>query len=78
LKHALKIEIDKVSDSAKAKVDKAGGSVTIRVPRARATVQKNADDASDGEIEAKTAAPSGKKSQTSSRSKAKKKTSRKG
>ena len=78
LKHALKIEIDKVSDSAKAKVDKAGGSVTIRMPRPRATGQKNADDAADGEIEAKTVAPSGKKSKTSSRSKAKKKTSRKG
>lgn len=78
LKHALKIEIDKVSDSAKAKVDKAGGSVTIRVQRARATVQKNGDGAADAETEAKTAAPPGKKSKTSSRAKAKKKTSRKG
>src|SRR5205807_3722744 len=30
LKYALNIEVDKVSDSARAKIDKAGGTVTIR------------------------------------------------
>jgi large subunit ribosomal protein L15 len=30
LKHALKIEADKVSESAKAKIEKAGGTVTMR------------------------------------------------
>jgi large subunit ribosomal protein L15 len=30
LKHALKIEADKISESAKAKIEKAGGSVTMR------------------------------------------------
>ena len=30
LKHALKIEADKVSESARAKIEKAGGTVTIR------------------------------------------------
>ena len=35
LKHALKIEADKVSESAKAKIEKAGGSVTMRQPQDR-------------------------------------------
>lgn len=30
LKHALKIEADRISESAKAKIEKAGGSVTMR------------------------------------------------
>ena len=30
LKHALTIEVDKISESARAKVDKAGGTITIR------------------------------------------------
>jgi large subunit ribosomal protein L15 len=30
LKHALKIEADKVSESAKAKIEKAGGTITVR------------------------------------------------
>jgi large subunit ribosomal protein L15 len=30
LKHALKIEADKVSESAKAKIEKAGGTITMR------------------------------------------------
>ena len=30
LKHALKIEADKVSESARAKIEKAGGTITIR------------------------------------------------
>jgi large subunit ribosomal protein L15 len=30
LKHALKIEADKVSESAKAKIEQAGGTITVR------------------------------------------------
>lgn len=32
LKHALKIEADKVSESARAKIEKAGGTIAIREP----------------------------------------------
>src|SRR5438046_5147443 len=35
LKHALKIEADKVSESAKAKIEKAGGTITMREPATR-------------------------------------------
>ncbi len=34
LKHGLKIEADKISASAKEKIEKAGGTVTMREPRA--------------------------------------------
>ena len=32
LKHALKIEADKVSESARAKIERAGGTIAIREP----------------------------------------------
>ena len=35
LKHALTIEVDKISASAREKVDKAGGSVALRQPQLR-------------------------------------------
>src|ERR1043166_1439340 len=35
LKHALKIEVDKVSAGARDKIDKAGGTVELRKPEAR-------------------------------------------
>ena len=35
LKHALKIEVDKISAGAREKVDKAGGTVELRKPEAR-------------------------------------------
>jgi len=35
LKHALKIEADKVSESARAKIEKAGGTITMREPAAQ-------------------------------------------
>src|SRR5438105_3035180 len=38
LKHALKIEADKVSASARAKIDKAGGTVAFREPPSREAV----------------------------------------
>jgi large subunit ribosomal protein L15 len=35
LKHALKIEVDKVSAGAREKVDKAGGTIELRLPGSR-------------------------------------------
>lgn len=35
LKHALKIEADKISSSAREKIDKAGGTITLREARPR-------------------------------------------
>jgi large subunit ribosomal protein L15 len=35
LKHGLKVEADKVSASAREKIEKAGGTITLRVPGAR-------------------------------------------
>src|SRR5207302_910456 len=40
LKHALTIEVDKVSESARAKIDKAGGTITIRERRVVAPVSE--------------------------------------
>jgi len=74
LKHALKIEVDKVSDSAKAKIDQAGGTITIRERRVPGVDHEKADETTA----VKTAVPASKKSTTGSRAKAKKKTSRKG
>jgi large subunit ribosomal protein L15 len=71
LKHALKIEVDKVTESAKAKIEKAGGSITMRdraAEKAAATSQP-ADQVANEE-----AAP---KKKSAAGSKAKKKTSRK-
>jgi large subunit ribosomal protein L15 len=72
LKHALKIEADKVSESAKAKIEKAGGSVTMRDRAA----EKPAAAAQDVDQTAKEETPK-KKSIAKSQPKAKKKTSRK-
>ena len=35
LKHAVKIQVDKISAGARAKIDKAGGTVELRKPEAR-------------------------------------------
>ena len=71
LKHALKIEADKVSESAKAKIEKAGGTITMREPAARKPAAEDVDQAAK-EPEAVT--KSKKKSTTA---KAKKKASKK-
>jgi large subunit ribosomal protein L15 len=71
LKHALKIEADKVSESAKAKIEKAGGTITMR----DRTVMKSSAASRDGDQAAKAEAAPKKKS--TSASKAKKKISRK-
>jgi hypothetical protein len=33
LKHNLKVQVDKISASARQKIEKAGGTVTLRAPR---------------------------------------------
>lgn len=71
LKHALKIEADKVSESAKAKIEKAGGTVTMRDRAA----EKSAAVSRDGDQSAKSESAPTKKS--TSATKAKKKTPRK-
>ena len=77
LKHALKIEADKVSESAKAKIEKAGGTITMREPAAR----KPIDVAEDVDQKAKSAAGEPDEAKPKKRStnavKTKKKTSRK-
>ena len=74
LKHALTIEADKISESAKAKIEKAGGTVTMRDPSAQETEMKS------GAVDQSTAADEAKpkkKSTSKSKTTAKKKTSRK-
>jgi large subunit ribosomal protein L15 len=57
LKHALTIEADKVSASAREKIEKAGGSVTLRQkpvqgPRHAEQASAPAADAESGDVEA--------------------------
>ena len=75
LKHALKIEADKVSESAKAKIEKAGGTVTMREPAARKPAA-GTEDVDQTAEESGEATPK-KKSTSKSQPKAKKKTSKK-
>jgi large subunit ribosomal protein L15 len=70
LKHALKIEADKISESAKAKIEKAGGSVTMRDRAAEKPAAEDADQTAKDET-------AKKKSTPKSQPKAKKKSSRK-
>jgi large subunit ribosomal protein L15 len=73
LKHALKIEADKVSESAKAKIEKAGGTITMREAATRKPTA-GADDVDQTAKEPEAATKSTKKSTTA---KAKKKASKK-
>ena len=74
LKHGLKIEVDKVSASARAKIEKAGGTITLREPSARLESPRHEDVDLVKEGDAKV----GRKKKAASRSPAKaKKTSRK-
>jgi large subunit ribosomal protein L15 len=72
LKHALKIEADKISESAKAKIEKAGGTITMRDRAA----EKPASGVADVDQTAKEET-SKKRSTSKSRPSAKKKTSKK-
>src|SRR5947207_16025032 len=73
LKDALTIEADKVSESAKAKIEKAGGTVTMRDRSAeKAELKSDAGDRSTAAVEAKPQ----KKSTCRSKTTATKETSR--
>ncbi len=82
LKHALTLEVDKISVSAREKIDKAGGTITIRDRSAGAPESPEHGDSHAGDTQA--AAPkaarkaSAKKSSSSGKAPSKKKTSRKG
>ena len=78
LKHALKIEVDKISESAREKIDKVGGTITLRERAQRPATREDADAAAK-EMPAETSAKATakKRSTSASRGTAKKKTSRK-
>jgi large subunit ribosomal protein L15 len=78
LKHALKIEVDKISGSAREKIDKVGGTITLRERAQRPATREDADAAAK-EMPAETSAKATakKRSTSASRGTAKKKTSRK-
>jgi len=86
LKHGLKVEADKVSATAREKIEKAGGTITLREKGVKTTGR--ADAIAENEISAEErsgeAAPeatgkekSARKPSTKAKSRAKKKTSRK-
>jgi large subunit ribosomal protein L15 len=69
LKHALEIEADKISASARAKIDKVGGTITLRETRSGEEIRRpEAADATGKEApieavpKAATKRPAGKKS----------------
>jgi len=76
LKHALKIEADKVSESAKAKIEKAGGTISMREPAARKPTAGADDVDQSGKAFVAEAEPK-RGSTTKSQPKAKKRESKK-
>jgi large subunit ribosomal protein L15 len=72
LKHALKIEADKISESARAKIDKAGGTISIREKTSVAPQDSAAEETS-----AEGAAEPAAKKASKPRAKAKKKSTKK-
>ena len=65
LKHDLKVQVDKISASARQKIEKAGGTVTLRAPR-----ETKADIASpEAEPDAGVAKPTPQTKKTKSRNK---------
>jgi large subunit ribosomal protein L15 len=79
LKHGLKIEADKVSASAREKIEKAGGTITLREPsnRLQSPRKEDVDLAKEGPKETDAKISSKKKSATKSPKTKAKKTSRK-
>jgi ribosomal protein L18E len=81
LKHGLKVEVDKVSATAREKIEKAGGTITLRVAGAAKPVGATEGAArSQAEAAAEPVLQTGKKSSGTRSTKAKsrkKKTSRK-
>ena len=68
VKHDLKVQVDKISASAREKIEKAGGTVTLRDER---TIEKGEGDvaSSEAEPEAAVAKPKPKAKKTKSPSK---------
>src|SRR5204863_2263607 len=67
LKHDLKVQVDKISTAAREKIEKAGGTVTLREAR---RITKEADVASsEAEPDAEVAAPKPRVKKTKSRKK---------
>lgn len=86
LKHGLKVEADKVSATAREKIEKAGGTITLREKGAKATSRADATAANEisaGERSGERASEatgkkdSAKEPSAKAKSRAKKKTSRK-
>ena len=73
LKHDLKVEADKVSAAAREKIEKAGGTITLRDGRTRSETPKDVDLA----VEAAPRKRSASKAAAKAKSQTKKKTSRK-
>jgi large subunit ribosomal protein L15 len=57
LKHDLKVEVDKISTTAREKIEKAGGMVTLREPRG---IEKDKADVASSEAEPDTAVATAK------------------
>jgi large subunit ribosomal protein L15 len=57
LKHDLKVEVDKISTTAREKIEKAGGMVTLREPRG---IEKDKTDVASSEAEPNTAVATAK------------------
>ena len=68
LKHDLKVEVDKISPTAREKIEKAGGTVTLREPR---KIDKSDGDVASSETEpdAAVATPKPRVKKTKSRNK---------
>ena len=79
LKHALTIEADKISTSAREKIEKAGGSVTLRQKAVQGPRRDAAEtpapetEATDGEPKAKASAKTASKQKSATKTAAKKK-----
>jgi large subunit ribosomal protein L15 len=77
LKHGLNVEVDKVSTAAREKIEKAGGTITLREkagrPRAAAVSEASAEEPSGEDVPGGTRK---KKSSKKTSAKAKKKASR--
>jgi large subunit ribosomal protein L15 len=67
LKHALKIEADKISASARAKIDKAGGTIALREARPREAVRAQEDADTAGKESPEETTPKAATRKTSSR-----------
>jgi large subunit ribosomal protein L15 len=81
LKHGLKVEADKVSATAREKIEKAGGTITLREKGVKPTRRADAaapDEISAGERSGERAPEAtGKEDSAKAKSRAKKETSRK-